>query len=117
MRFNEIEYNDAKPVEGYGPGFFRIGGAVIEGPALTGPTGTGPWGGYDDAAALVTLAGEIDVLFVGTGAEIGHIPVTLRSALEAAGIGVEVMSSPSAARTYNVLLSEGRRIALAMLPV
>jgi uncharacterized protein len=33
------------------------------------------------------------------------------------GLGVEVMSSPAACRTYNVLLSEGRRVALALLPV
>ena len=117
MRLNEIQFTDAKPVEGYGPGFFRIGGAVIEGPVLTGPGGTGPWGGYEDVAVLEALAGQVDVLFLGTGAEIGHIPGDLRAALEAAGLGVEVMSSPSAARTYNVLLSEGRRIALAMLPV
>lgn len=117
MRLNEISYTDAKPVEGYGPGFFRIGGDVIQGAVLTGPEGTGPWGGYDDSAALISLAGQIDVLFVGTGAEIAHIPAALRDALEEAGIGVDVMSSPSAARTYNVLLSEGRRIALAMLPV
>ncbi|HAL76885.1 MAG TPA: hypothetical protein DCM70_09750, partial [Rhodobacteraceae bacterium] len=37
--------------------------------------------------------------------------------LEEAGIGIEVMSSPSACRTYNILLSEGRRIAAALLPV
>ena len=117
MRLNEITYTDAKPVEGYGPGFFRIGGDVIEGAALTGPTGTGPWGGYADAAALLDLAGHVDVLFLGTGADIAHIPADLRATLEEAGMGVEVMSSPSAARTYNVLLSEGRRIALAMLPV
>lgn len=117
MRLNEIEFTDAQPVEGYGPGFFRIGGAVIEGAALTGPTGTVVWGGYDDVAPLEALAGQIDVLFLGTGAEIAHIPPALRDRLEAAGLGVEVMASPSAARTYNVLLSEGRRIALAMLPV
>lgn len=117
MRLNEIEFTDAKPVEGYGPGFFRIGGAVIEGPALTGPLGTGPWGGYEDVDALVALADHVDVLFLGTGGEIAHLPPACRAALDAAGIGVEVMSSPSAARTYNVLLSEGRRIALAMMPV
>ncbi|WP_299733216.1 Mth938-like domain-containing protein [uncultured Tateyamaria sp.] len=117
MRLNEITYTDAKPVEGYGPGFFRIGGEVIEGGVLTGPEGTGPWGGYEDGAALLALAGKVDVLFVGTGAEIAHIPGHLRDQLDGAGIGVEVMSSPSAARTYNVLLSEGRRVALAMLPV
>lgn len=117
MRLNEITYTDAKPVEGYGPGFFRIGGKVIEGAVLTGPAGTAPWGGLDDIAALLALSGVVDVLFVGTGVEIAHLPGDLRTRLEEAGLGAEVMSSPSAARTYNVLLSEGRRVALAMLPV
>lgn len=117
MRLNEITYTDAQPIEGYGPGFFRIGGEVIEGGVLTGPTGTGGWAGYDDPDPLLALAGQVDVLFLGTGAEIAHIPAALRAQLEEAGLGIEVMSSPSAARTYNVLLSEGRRIALALLPV
>ena len=52
MRLNEITFTDAKPVEGYGPGFFRIGGEVIEGAVLTGPTGTGAWGGFDSPAPL-----------------------------------------------------------------
>lgn len=117
MRLNEVNFSDAEPVEGYGPGFFRIGGKVHEGPVLTGQQGTGPWGGYADTGALTGLAGQIDVLFLGTGAEIAHIPPEFRATLEGAGLGLEVMSSPAAARTYNVLLSEGRRIALAMLPV
>lgn len=117
MRLNEITYTDAKPVEGYGPGFFRIGGAVIEGGLLTGPEGSKPWGGYDDLQPLLDLAGKVDVLFLGTGAEIAFIPGPVRAALEEAGLAVDVMASPPAARTYNVLLSEGRRIALAMLPV
>jgi len=37
--------------------------------------------------------------------------------LEDAGIGVEIMNSPTACRTYNVMLSEGRRIGLALIPV
>lgn len=117
MKLNEIDFGDAAPVEGYGPGFFRIGGEVFEGAILTGRAGTTAWGGYGDIAPLTALAQEIDVLFLGTGAEIAHIPPDLRTALNEAGIGVEVMSSPAAARTYNVLLSEGRRIALALLPV
>lgn len=117
MRLNEIRYTDALPVEGYGPGFFRIGGTVHHGAVAVLPTGVVAWGGYDDAASLVAAASGIDVLFVGTGAEIAHVPGPFRAALEDAGLGVEAMASPAACRTYNVLLSEGRRVALALLPV
>jgi uncharacterized protein len=117
MRLNEIRYTDARPVEGYGPGFFRIGGTVHYGPIAVLPTGVAPWGGYEDAAILLAAASEMDVLFVGTGAEIAHVPRAFRAALEAAGPGVEAMASPAACRTYNVLLSEGRRVGLALLPV
>ena len=117
MRLNEVVYTDAKPVDGYGPGFFRIGGEVYEGPIVVLPTGIAPWGGYGDAATLIDAVADLDVVFVGTGAEIAHIPADLRSALEDAGLGVEVMASATACRTYNVLLSEGRRVGLALLPV
>ncbi|MEQ6202737.1 Mth938-like domain-containing protein [Sulfitobacter sp. HNIBRBA2951] len=117
MRLNEIVFNDAKPVEGYGPGFFRIGGQVIEGAVITAPSGTRTWGGLDDVAALEALVPETDVIFIGTGAEIAHLPAGLREQLEQMGAGIETMASPAAARTYNILLSEGRRVALAMLPV
>lgn len=117
MRLNEIVFNDAKPVEGYGPGFFRIGGQVIQGAVIAAPSGTQTWGGFDDIAALEALVADTDVIFIGTGAEIAHLPAGLRARLEDMGVGVEAMSSPAAARTYNVLLSEGRRIALAMIPI
>lgn len=117
MRLNEVVFNDAKPVEGYGQGFFRIGGEVVHGPVITGAMGTQGWGGFDDADPLLALAGKIDILFLGMGADIAHVPAGLRDQLEAAGLGLEVMSSPAASRTYNVLLSEGRRVALAMIPI
>jgi uncharacterized protein len=117
MRLNEITYTDAVPVDGYGPGFFRIGGKVHHGPVLVLPTGVAAWGGFDDPEPLLAMVGALDVLFVGTGPEVAHLPPALRDALEAAGIGVEAMASPAACRTYNVLLSEGRRVGLALIPV
>lgn len=117
MRINEISFTDAVPVDGYGPGYFRVQGKVHSGAMLMSGAGARDWGGLEDAAALLALAGQVDVLFVGTGAEIFHIPADLRASLEALGLGVEVMNSPSACRTYNILLSEGRRVALAALPV
>ncbi|WP_238364571.1 Mth938-like domain-containing protein [Mesobacterium pallidum] len=117
MRLTEIEYNDSLPVDGYGPGFFRIGGKVVEGAICLGPDGLTAWGGLEDVDTLLALVGKVDVLFVGMGAEIAHLPAALRQRLEAEGLAADPMGSPSACRTYNVLLSEGRRVAVAALPV
>lgn len=117
MRLTEVSFGSAQAVQGYGPGFFRVGGHVLRGPCLVTPWDAGPWGGLQDTGAPLTLAGKIDVLILGMGAAIAHPPAGFRAAVEAAGIGVEVMASPAACRTYNVLLGEGRRIALAALPV
>ncbi|SIN96525.1 Mth938-like domain-containing protein [Vannielia litorea] len=117
MRITEVEFRGEMPVQGYGPGFWRVGGQVIEGPVLVGPGGLHPWGGLEDAAALVEIAGRVDVLFLGMGGEIAPVPRALREAVELTGQGLDVMASPSAARAYNVLLSEGRRVAAALIPV
>ena len=117
MRLTEISYDSAQPIEGYGPGFFRIAGQVLRGPCLISPWSAGAWGGVADTATPLALAGRIDVLFVGMGAEIAHLPAGFRNAVVAAGIGVEVMNSPAACRTYNVLLGEARRVAVALIPV
>ncbi len=117
MRLTEISYGQAQPIDGYGPGFFRVGGHVLKGACLVTPWDAGPWGGLGDTDTPLALAGKIDVLFLGMGADIAHPPKAFRAVLEEAGIGVEVMSSPAACRTYNVLLAEGRLIATALLPV
>lgn len=117
MELNEVQFGDAQPIDGYGPGFFRVGGRLSDGAVLVLPGSVASWGGYEDAAPLVAAAGAIDVLLIGTGAEIAPIPQSLREVLEAAGLGVEIMGTGSACRTYNVLLGEGRRIGAALLPV
>ncbi|MDD7971277.1 Mth938-like domain-containing protein [Roseinatronobacter alkalisoli] len=117
MHLSEVDFGAARPVDGYGKDFFRIGGNVHPAPLLLVAGEVLPWGGYDDDAALLELAGHVDVLFIGTGGAIAHIPPALRDKLEAAGLGVEIMDSPAACRTYNVVLSEQRRVAVALLPV
>jgi uncharacterized protein len=117
MQLSEMRFDSATPVDGYGPGFFRVGGQVWQGGVVIWAGGVTSWAGFDDQGPLLALADEIDVLFVGTGPEIAPLPTAFRQTLEAAGIGVELMSSPTAARTFNVVLSEGRRIGAALLPV
>lgn len=117
MKLTEASFGGLVPVDGYGPGFFRIAGAAVEGPVLLRGRDHVAWGGLDDLAPLLALAGQVDVIFVGTGAETAHLPNPFRAALEEAGLAVENMATPAAARTFNVLLSEGRRVAAALLPV
>ena len=117
MQLSEIDFGEAVPIDGYGEGFFRIAGQAVRAPLMVNKTGAKPWGGYDDITSLEVFCKDIDILFVGTGREISHIPPSLYSAFEQAGVGIEVMSSPSACRTYNVLLSEKRRVAAALFAV
>ena len=117
MQMTEMQFAGGVPVESYGPGFFRIAGTVIDSPICLGPQDVQSWRGYEDLVPLEALAGRVDVLFIGTGAESALVPDEVISFLANLGLGFEAMASPTACRTYNVLLSEGRRVALAALPV
>ena len=117
MRLNEMRITSGLTVDGYGPDFFRVGGTVHQGGVLVAPDGVQPWAGVTDYGPLLSVQGQVDVLLVGMGADIRHPPKALQERMDEIGLGLEVMSSASAARTYNILLSEGRRIAVALIPV
>ena len=120
MRMTEIPMEGQRPVDGYGPGGFRVDGVWHAGSLILLPSGVRPLEGapsIESLAAVLAAAGELDVLLVGTGPEIAPLPRPVRAALEEAGIGVETMSTPSACRTYNVLLTESRRVAAALVAV
>lgn len=124
MRMNEITFESRPPIDAYGEGGFRIGGLRHQGSLallpdrmedwpVTAPAGIAP----ATVARFVAAASEIDVLLIGLGADVAALPRAAREALEAAGIGVEPMSTPSACRTFNVLLAENRRVAAALIAV
>lgn len=117
MRTSGVDFGGRLPVEGYGPGFFRVGGEVCHGPLALMPSGPVAWAGLPDIETFIAAADGIDLLFLGMGPEIRPLPVTLRERIEAAGLGVEVMATAPACRSYNVLLAEGRRIAAGLMPV
>lgn len=58
---------------------------------------------------------QIEVLLIGTGTKQQFLAVEVVSDLLSLGIGVEMMDTPAAARTYNILMSEGRRVVAALL--
>jgi uncharacterized protein len=111
-------------IDAYGNGGFRFGDMSHRGSILALPGGVHKWA--PETVSELTLASlsplmagsdKIDFLLIGTGTDIAFIPKALREALKARGIVVEGMATPAAARTYNVLVAEARRVAAALLAV
>jgi uncharacterized protein len=108
-------------VTAYGPGQVSVDGNSYTRSLLLLPDRIDPaWGPADFAglsaehlAALADL--PCDVILLGTGARQRFpAPALLRPLVER-GRGVEVMDTPAACRTYNVLAAEGRRPAAALI--
>jgi uncharacterized protein len=113
-------------VESYGEGRFRIAGTLHQGSVLVFPARTLAWEVVEIAmlsaeslqsVAAAGEAGEIDLLLVGCGPRMAMIPGALRRALRASGVVIEAMDTGAAARTYNVLAAEGRKVAAALIAV
>tara|TARA_Y100000389_G_scaffold15401_1_gene13681 strand:+ start:653 stop:1006 length:354 start_codon:yes stop_codon:yes gene_type:complete len=117
MQINEVSFNGQPPVDSYGPGFFRVSNIIHKGALFLTLKGSINWTGLDDLTAIIENKDDYDVVFIGMGKEISPLPKTIYNKLEKAGVPFEVMNSPSACRTYNVLLSEERRVGLAVLPI
>ena len=69
--------------------------------------------GADHFAAILELRPEI--LLLGTGATFRFPEPARLAPLYRAGFGVEVMDTPAACRTYNILLGEGRNVVAALI--
>ena len=108
-------------IHGYGGGGFRIAGVEYPHSVFVTETETCVWEVSDAAEmslppALGTGSG-IAVLLIGTGKSIVQIPPEIRQGLRKAGIGVEIMDTGAACRTFNVLLSEERAVAALLIAV
>lgn len=109
-------------IDSYGPGRFQISRTPYEGSVLVLPNQTVPWDvkSFDglDANAFqpaIDRAAEIEILLIGAGHRMQPLPSALRNELRAAGLGVDIMDTGAACRTYNVLLMEERRVAAALI--
>ena len=116
---------NAPSIDAYGDGGFRLSGARHDGSVLILADEARSWGVGElsqltlDALRPVLDAGSTAVEFVllGTGPRNAMPPKDVRDGLRAAGIGLEFMDTPAAARLYNLLTSEGRRLAAALIAV
>jgi len=107
-------------ITGYGAGYVAVNGARHTTSLLLTAdllTRWAPQSFAELAAAhfdrIVPLAPEILVL--GTGPRLQFPAPPLTRALVEARIGLEVMDTPAACRTYNILMGEGRKVAAALI--
>jgi len=70
----------------------------------------------DDGGAPQVLGDKPEVLLVGTGSKQVMLPHHIVAPLLKAGIGVESMTTQAAARTFNILMAEGRQVIAALIP-
>lgn len=67
----------------------------------------------DDLKIILELSPQI--VIIGTGEQQHFLDVTLSLLFLERGIGIEVMNTDAACRTYNVLMSEGRNVVAGLI--
>jgi uncharacterized protein len=109
------------PVTAYRPGEVRLGGRRFDRSLIVFPSRIEyPWPvdciGALNSRALHSIRDEApEIVILGTGDTQVFPPPGMFSILMDLGIGYEVMDNAAACRTYNILLAEGREVALALL--
>jgi uncharacterized protein len=106
---------------GYGDGYVLVNAEKFERSVIVFPDRpVSQWGvssvenlAQDDIAALAALG--VEILLLGTGKTQRFPHPRMLQPLRLARVGVEVMDSPAACRTYNILLGEERNVAAAII--
>lgn len=111
-------------IDAYGRGGFRFAEMSHRGSILALPSGILAWPVVsaaeitaDTLDKVIAERAAIDVLLLGTGASPVAVDDALRWVLRDAGIGLDVMATGAAARTYNIMLGENRKVAAALVAV
>ena len=111
-------------IDAYGNGGFRFGGHSHRGSILCLPSGVWAWPvaapaeiDADTLARALAGSGAIEFFMIGTGKDFWVMPEALRWRFRDARIGVDVMQTGPAVRTYNILFGEGRRVGAALIAV
>jgi uncharacterized protein len=111
-------------IEAFGNDGFRFGGLSHQGSLLVLPSGMRAWRPQalddvtaDDFKELLAEKSNIDMLLIGSGAHMGFLSATVANELRAHAVNFDTMTTSAAIHIYNVVLSEGRRVAAALIRV
>ena len=122
MHFAQDDCNSDLLIRGYGDGVITIGNQQFaRSLILTRDSLMADWRPqhiaellHDDFVPILEIRPE--VLVLGTGKALTFPSPALTARLLQLGIGVEIMDTAAACRTYNILLSEQRNVVAALLP-
>ena len=111
-------------INGYGGGGFRISGETYQGSVIVFADRTQQWDvagpdalTMDSFEPVAVSGGTTEILLLGTGETTVPLLPAVRVALREKGIIADVMTTGAACRTFNVLLSEDRRVTAALIAV
>ncbi len=71
-------------------------------------------GKLDQSVFVELMDLPVEILLLGTGKKLRFPHPSISVSFRQKGIGLEVMDTPAACRTYNILLSEARKVAAAI---
>ncbi|HET7307999.1 MAG TPA: Mth938-like domain-containing protein [Gammaproteobacteria bacterium] len=114
---------DAKTIRRYGPGYIVINDDEFRTSLILAPTELdADWAPqtFADLAAEhwdALLARKPDLVLLGTGKSQQFPAPEVMAPLYRAGVGVEVMKTAAACRTFNILTNEGRNVVAGLLMI
>lgn len=120
MKLHADPLTSLNTVTAYGPGYIDINGARHQTALRLSPdTPPVPWTVPFDALRAedfdALLAHRPELVLLGTGSRQRFPHPRLSASLGAARVGLEVMDTQAACRTYNILVAEGRKVLAVLL--
>jgi uncharacterized protein len=121
MKFSEADSGSGHLINGYRPGCIVIDGHDYREGLIVSPDhiigGWGPANASDltveHIRALLNLSPQ--VIVVGTGTRQVFPNPQIYSAATECGVGIEIMDTGAACRTYNIIMAEGRKVAAGLM--
>jgi uncharacterized protein len=114
---------DRQIIQSYNAQGFKVSGQRFAGNVCVFVDQTCPWEFAGTLADLTPrafsdfdISGDaLDVVLLGTGGQMGFAPNEVKAFFKSKGVILESMDTGAACRTYNVLMTEGRRIATFLM--
>lgn len=122
MDITPLVSTQLKIIQSYGDGFFRINGEVFRHSVIVcgdevliwQQSGNVAENKFNPEVEFADIISKCEVLLIGAGKTFRPLPPSMRQKFKDIGVQVDIMDTPSACRTYNVMTAEGRRVAVAL---